>query len=715
MLNAVKHLYGNYKYEIANAQDDIVTQSVSPGSGRLVLLWLQALNFILEGRNMNPFKILNRLFSRTSIGKILAMSFGFFVFLAAAMGVIWIVSVVKTEQLEHKANEMIELNAHIAKMQTAHYKWMGSLTTAVNEGSEFTGELDYTKCEFGKWYYSFKMNDPDLKEPFEALEEPHKKLHEAGKIAQQLIRDAKFSEAKAAVEYAQSSVLTVLMDKYEELAERMKKKHEFYGAELDRIYAAARFLAVAMVIIVVVLAVTFTLVLTKNIGKPLKNIKEVAAKIAEGDLSQQIESDQENLTSKNEVVHLSAIFSKMTLELRKLVVRAELIANGEIGADEVEQKMKNGLGLEEAAAVITGKGDLDSAFDKMQGQLRKLTVQARRIAADDLNNSVLNSRISGELGDAFAKMKENLKGFAKTAEMIAEGNLKTGSANASAQGVLSGQFAKMSENLRILINEVKKQTNLISNASVSLAQVSSQSSQTISQLSSTVTQISSATTSIAQNSQSSSTAANAADGAGRKGKELMGKLVEKIGIIKSTTETSAKAMDSLSTRSAQIGDIVSVITKIADQTNLLSLNAAIEAARAGEAGRGFAVVADEVRKLAENSASSAQDISRIIGEVQGETKSAVESVKGGQKEIEEGAALTGEASAKFGDIVVQIDGIAHQVEEIAASAEETAASAEEASASSEEQTAGIEEVTASAAQLADNVKALQQAVSKFSV
>ncbi len=464
-------------------------------------------------------------------------------------------------------------------------------------------------------------------------------------------------------------------------------------------------------LISLIAGIIIAVVITAGIVKPLALVMDVAFKIAEGKISQK---EITGIDNSDEVGQLAKIFNKMIVSLSGIAGRAEHIANGEIGADETEKKMREGLGLEEAAAVSTGSGELDSAFDRMQSQLRKLTVQARMIAADDLKNPVLNIRIAGELGDAFSQMSSNLMGFAKIAERIADGNLRgEGEDSASARGVLSGQFAKMSENLKVLINEVKNQANAISNLSVALAQVSSQSAQTIAQLSSTVTQISSATTSIAQNSQSSSTAANTADSSGRKGKELMEKLVEKIGIIKSTTETSAKAMDSLSTRSAQIGDIVSVITKIADQTNLLSLNAAIEAARAGEAGRGFAVVADEVRKLAENSASSAQDISRIIGEVQGETKSAVESVKGGQKEIEDGASLTAEASAKFGEIVVQIDGIAHQVEEIAASAEETAASAEEASAASEEQTAGIEEITASAAQLADTVKILQQSVAKF--
>ena len=306
----------------------------------------------------------------------------------------------------------------------------------------------------------------------------------------------------------------------------------------------------------------------------------------------------------------------------------------------------------------------------------------------------------------------------KAAGIISSGDLTHGKIdvkNRDELGDLAKVFNGMSDNLKDIIGNISEQSMLISGSSATLAQVSEQSSQTVSQLSSTISQISTATTSVAQNSQSSSSSAQATDDATRKGKQSIAQLVDKMKTIQGAVEKGAAAMETLSSRSTQIGEIVKVITKIADQTNLLSLNAAIEAARAGEAGRGFAVVADEVRQLAESSSKSAEEISRIIGEVQKNTGEAAAASQNGKTEVSAGVVLIENTKENFENISVQIEKIAKQVEQIAAAAEETAASSEEVTATSEEQSATVEEIASSAKQLADSSRILQDIVSKFKV
>jgi len=138
-------------------------------------------------------------------------------------------------------------------------------------------------------------------------------------------------------------------------------------------------------------------------------------------------------------------------------------------------------------------------------------------------------------------------------------------------------------------------------------------------------------------------------------------------------------VESLGTRSDQIGAIIGTIEDIADQTNLLALNAAIEAARAGEQGRGFAVVADEVRALAERTTRATKEIGEMIKAIQNETKGAVAVMEKGVQQVEAGTSEAAKSGKALQDILEQINNVAMQVNQIATAAEEQTATTREIS------------------------------------
>lgn len=165
--------------------------------------------------------------------------------------------------------------------------------------------------------------------------------------------------------------------------------------------------------------------------------------------------------------------------------------------------------------------------------------------------------------------------------------------------------------------------------------------------------------------------------------------------------------------SKQIGVIIETITGIAEQTNLLALNAAIEAARAGEQGRGFTVVAEEVRKLAEDSSRSAGEISGLIMNIQGKTKSAVDKMTETGGIMQNGAELAGNARKNFAEILLAVGQVVSLIEQMAAAAQEQFSLAEEISSSTQEQTAVLEEISATTSQLATMAEELNEIVAHF--
>jgi len=217
-----------------------------------------------------------------------------------------------------------------------------------------------------------------------------------------------------------------------------------------------------------------------------------------------------------------------------------------------------------------------------------------------------------------------------------------------------------------------------------------------------MTEMSATAQEVARHAAQAAQAADDADRHAQEGDKVMQSTMKTISLMRNEIGNTANVIQRLETDSVRIGKVLEVIRGIAEQTNLLALNAAIEAARAGEAGRGFAVVADEVRTLAQRTAVSTAEINQIIDSVQTGASDAVLAIQGGQARSEESVEQVNNASNTLQRITSAVEAIRDMNRQIATAAEEQTSVAEDISRN-------LTEITAIASTNQDNVKRTQSA------
>ncbi|MDH6428805.1 methyl-accepting chemotaxis protein [Paenibacillus odorifer] len=324
-------------------------------------------------------------------------------------------------------------------------------------------------------------------------------------------------------------------------------------------------------------------------------------------------------------------------------------------------------------------------------------------------------------------------------------------------GTLARDFNDMTQSLRLLITEVNETSMQVAssseelsasaqetnrageysvNVTIELADSANSQLQNMEGEYKSVQDLSHFITEIAGNADNAMNNAVSNANKARTGREAMDSTTQQMRVVSDSITDLALIIETLGGYSKEIENIVGTIASIAEETNLLSLNAAIEAARAGEEGRGFAVVAHSVRKLAERSAHSAAQIGQLVNIIVNQMDQAGETMKRSTEEMEHGREMIATAGQSFSEIEMSVSGMASQSQQISGTvrqlslisdrlvttlqnivnvANQTASSAETLSASSEEQLAAMEEVESAAAFLSSLAEKLQILIERFKV
>ncbi|MEI6209832.1 MAG: methyl-accepting chemotaxis protein [Desulfuromonadales bacterium] len=362
----------------------------------------------------------------------------------------------------------------------------------------------------------------------------------------------------------------------------------------------------------------------------------------------------------------------------------------------------------------------DASSDFKQSKIIALAITAAAL----LMGALISFFVTRSITSPIHRMRVMIQDIAE-----GEGDL-TKCLDASAKdelGEVSRWFNTFIDKLHGIISQISSTSDQVASASNQLNSTAEQiatGAEEVAAQSGTVAtageEMSATSSDIARNCQLAADGADRASQAAKKGAAVVDSTVVVMSQINARVQESALTVESLGQRSDQIGAIIGTIEDIADQTNLLALNAAIEAARAGEQGRGFAVVADEVRALAERTTRATKEIGEMIKAIQKETKGAVTAMEQGVREVEAGTAEAARSGEALRDILLQVNDVTMQVNQIATAAEEQTATTSEISSNMQQitdvvrQTAqGAAESATAAAQLNGNAEELQRLVRQF--
>jgi methyl-accepting chemotaxis protein len=492
-------------------------------------------------------------------------------------------------------------------------------------------------------------------------------------------------------------------------------------AQIDSMASSNRITTLIISALIFVIGLgAMQLFFTKFIYKPIKDITSIADILSLGDVDVKIESN-----AFDEIGQLEKSFLSIIDTTKEQSQIAEMISNGDLYKEAKVKSEKDILSKSMNKVIETLRNLINEVGVLTKASTEGNLSQRGNIAKYNGGYKQIVQGINETLNVVIAPIKDG----AIVLEQIAAGDL-TVRVNSSYMGdhqLIVNSINSVAESLNNILLDVNEaisatasSANQISSSSEEMAAGSQEQSSQTSEVASAVEQMTKTIVETTKNSSSAAESAKKAGNIAQEGGKVVNETIEGMNRVAEVVKKSAETVQQLGKNSDQIGEIVQVIDDIADQTNLLALNAAIEAARAGEQGRGFAVVADEVRKLAERTTKATKEIAGMIRQIQKDTEGAVESMKLGTIEVEKGKELADKAGESLKEIITGASEVVNMATSVAAASEEQSSAAEQISKNIEaistvtqQSAGGVQQIARAAEDLNKLTLNLQNLVSRF--
>ncbi len=624
--------------------------------------------------------------------------------------------------IQHMNSRQVQaekLSISIVERENQHIQWVNDLLLhLINEDTKLTIATDHTQCAFGKWYNSADRRQvtemfPQTASILNTLDAPHKILHDSATEIEKALQAHDKTLAQNIFANTTLPTLKDLQKHFTELRGTLEQISVTAAKESEAVQSKAINYLIGIAIIAILGTIAFILSFVRGILNPIAAISQYTQDCLIGKPSTLNidQNDEVGIMARNlkalqvsldeQLAYSKGILTGITVPCSVFSPEDKTVFTNQEMFELLERpgRIEDVIGLTSSEYIFNDKDKPTASTTALR---ENRTIHAERNFTNFKGREV-NVMISSS---PFYDEKKNLLGTLAIWMDISD---------------LKNQQKAIEENTARIVQVAQSAQDVAHNVSAASTEIAAQTdkssdgarvqNQCVAEAVNTMAAMNDMVVNVAESASSASHTAAEAMSKAQEGSSVMTKMTESFQHVETYTGNVKLSMDNLGKQTEGVGAIIRVITDIADQTNLLALNAAIEAARAGEAGRGFAVVADEVRKLAEKTMQATSEVSAVIAGIQDGTKQSIFNVEKAVTAVNGAAELATQAGETLDSIVQIAEMTATQIRSIATASEEQSATSQAVSSKLEEVRAISEETAKAMEQTAQAVDMLAEQAS----